>query len=571
MNPNGQFWNPTDVRELDTTPLPTHERPTRIVACLNVWNDLEGLKKTMPTWLNYVDHVIAVDGAYGSLKNGLSTDGTREFLQAQKRVTLVDGAGLMQCEKRTRYLSLGKKGDLLFIIDADEFVLNATVLRAQNMCDVGWLRVNSSMYKRQYGQPRFIRWQPGLSYQGRHHWIYCYDKLLCTHQYGGPGFEHRVSNVVIENQRGLGRNKDRLAAKTTHHSVQLREEIQQYSMPTSHMSDSKIGGREALQIMHVAYRDDGLAPSRLHTAINRTTPHSSLFFKRRPGPFGVPDGYLTIPNSIKTSQASVQADVLHFHGVMSEAHRYRQNAHIVFHHHGSLLRANAERYNSKARQFRALVLLSNLELFSWIDGEAHFLPNTMPVARYRRLREQLSTPWDGNSPFRIAHSPSKPHRKGTDKFLAVCTRLNARGIPVEPVMMHEMSHADVLRSKATCHAAFDSFWLGIQCSGLEAAAMGLPVLAGDQVVAERYVERFGAVPYTMSFDESELEHQIERLVDDTEFYAQEASRVERYVIANHDESAVALHYLDLLDTAFGWRTNQKSVAAKTHLSVRAKR
>jgi len=563
------FWSPTTTRELDSTPLSDTERPARIVACINVWNDLDALKQTLPSWFAYVEAVIAVDGAYGAIDQGLSTDGTREYLSKMKRTTLVDGAGLSQCDKRSLYFRHTRAGDMLFIIDADETVLTPQALREVPICDVGWIRVHSNLYKRQYGQPRLIRWQPGLRYQGRHHWIYANHRVLCTHQYGGPGFEHRVSNVTINNQRQLGRSPSRMSAKRENHAVQIADERSQCSMPTAFASDTQIGGREALQIAHIVYRDDGLAPSRLHTAINRTTPHSSLFFKNRPGPFGVPDGLLMSQNSVKMMQAQQQADVLHFHGVMSQAKRIRRTSPTVFHHHGSLLRANAAEYNAQARSINALILLSNLELFSWTtDVEAHFLPNVMPVARYRRLRDRLSVPWDGNSPFRIAHSPSKPERKGTKEFLAACERLNARGIPVEPVMLHDKDHHEVLRIKATCHAAFDSFWLGIQCSGLESAAMGLPVIAGDETVARRYTEQFGAVPYTMAVNGEQLETQLERLVDEPAFYMTEAFRVSTYVTAHHDESAVALRYLDLLDTAFGWRSLTRRSRPMTFLNMK---
>jgi hypothetical protein len=549
------FWAPTRVRELDTTPL-QDRKPARIVACLNVWNDLGALQATAGTWMPYVDAIIAVDGAYGAIDQGLSTDGTREFFRGLKKpVTLLDGAGLDQCAKRTMYLHAGQPGDLLFIVDADEAVVGGHVLRGVGLCDVGWVRIHSNLYRRQYGQPRLIRWMEGLHYQGRHHWIYHHDRVLCTHQYGGPGYEHRVINIAMNNQRQLGRSSARIAAKKQIQTVQHAREVSQCSMPSAEMSDAKIGARESLQILMVAYRDDGLAPSRLHTAINRTTPHASLFFKKRPGPFGVPDGYLVRHGTHQLSQAAASADVQHFHGTISMEQSLRRNVPTVFHHHGTLYRTNADEYNAQARNCGALVLVSNLELLSWADDlDAYFLPNAMPVARYRQLRTTFWKPWTGNTPFRVAHSPSRPERKGTNEFLAACARLAKRGIPVEPVMLHGFTHANVLKAKATCHAAFDSFWLGMQCSGLEAAAMGLPVIAGDETVANRYIEHFGACPYTFANDLEQLESALERLVSDATFRADETSRVSQYVVQHHDESAVALRYLDLLDMAFGWRS-----------------
>jgi len=551
------FWAPNQHRELDTTPL-KETAPARVVACLNIWNDLGALKATISSWFPYVDAIVAVDGSYDTLEPSLSTDGAREYLSSLKKpVTLIDAAGMSQCEKRTLYLKAGKPGDMLFIIDADETVTGGAGLRGLTMFDIGWVRVNSSLYRRQYGQPRLVRWQEGLHYWGRHHWIYQGDRLLATHQYGGPGFEHRPVAVTLMNQRGLNRDASRMHCKRVNLAEQSEVERIAVSMPTAEMSDTKIGARESLQIAMITYRDDGLAPSRLHSAINRSTPHASLFFKRRPGPFGVPDGFLSQQNNARQAQAMMSADVLHFHGVMSQARGSRVSTPAVFHHHGTMYRENHDEYNRAAKQRNALILLSNLELYSWTDGmKAYFLPNVMPVGRYRKLRAQHLNLWTGDKPFRIAHSPSKPERKGTNEFLAACARLSSRGIPIQPVLLHDLSHQEVLLQKATCHAAFDSFWLGMQCSGLEAAAMGMPVIAGDETVRERYVEEFGACPYTFAGNGEELEHQIERMVCDTAFRIIETERVVSYVTAFHDESAVALRYLDLLDVAFGWRTSK---------------
>jgi hypothetical protein len=521
-----------------------------------VWNDLAALKQTIPTWLPYVSHIIAVDGAYAETGHALSTDGTREYLQSFKNVTLIDAPGLSQCEKRTRYFQAGQLNDLMFVIDADESVINGVALLASPACDVGWVRVTSKLYQRHYGQPRLIRWRAGLQYRGRHHWLYDNDRLLCTHQYGGPGYSHRLLNIVLYNQRRLGRSDARMSVKRSHQIVQIRLEQNLSAFPPSIMSDSKDRARECLHILMHAYRDDGLAPSRLHTAINRTTPHSSVFFKTRPGPFGVQDQYSAAQHTLKLSTAVASADIFHYHGVMSEAQSTaNRRTPCVFHHHGTLFRNNAEQYMKDARNRGALVLLSNLELFSWTNGEtAYFLPNTVPVARYAELRRLYQIPFDGQAPFRIAHSPSQPQRKGTDEFLKICKHLQSTGVPIEPVILTGMNHDAVLKQKATCHAAFDSFWLGMQCSGIESAAMGLPTIAGDETVADRYRAQFGSVPYTFANSAEELEPVLQRLVSDAEYRTTEAHRVNTHVITHHDESAVALRYLDLLDHAFGWRS-----------------
>ena len=551
------IWDLPNGRELDSTPLPDSFRPKRLVACVNVWNDINALRRTASSWMRYVDHIIAVDGAYKETGYSLSTDGTREFFQALKNVTLVDAPGLDQCAKRTTYFNLAREGDYLLIVDADEQLIEGHSLNSIPECDVGWIRISSSMYKRTYGQPRLIRWQPNLHYRGRHHWIYCGDRLLCTHQYGGNGFAHRTMRATLINQRRLGRSTERIAVKNSHHSRQVEVERVLSAIPESVMSDSSVNGREALHILMYAYRDDGLAPSRLHTAVNRTTPHSSVLVKTRPGPFGVQEQYLAGKHTIQLRQALGGADIVHYHVSIGNSIGIRQGARIVFHHHGTMLRNNSIDYAKQAKDRNALVLVSNLELLSWTQGmTAYFLPNTVPVARYLALRNQQSRRMDGV--IKIAHSPSHPQKKGTDKLERVVAHLKSKGYPLELVMIHDKTHRASLLMKSECHIAFDSFWLGIQCSGVECAAMRMPVIAGDTTVRDRYVEHFGECPYTFAENEEQLEAELKAIIESPDYYDHEARRVHSYVTNHHDESAVSLRYLDLLDITFGWRSTPLS-------------
>lgn len=551
------IWDSHAGRELDTTPMPDRTIGYRLVACLNVWNDRTVLEMTVPSWKDQVDHVVVVDGSYSTTgRNELSTDGTREYLESIfPSIEFIYGAGMTQCEKRSMYLRAGHENDMLFIVDADEKVVDASALRDLPACDIGWVRIRSTLYVKEYGQPRIIAWRPHLQYRGRHHWMYENDRLFCTHQYGGAGYIHRPVDLVLVNDRELGRSNGRRAVKRTNLHAQNAIEFSLAATERSVMSDKQTHAREALHILHHVYRDDGLAPSRLHTAINRTTPHSSIFFKIRPGPFGVETQYDAGMDFKMLARAEKEADVIHVHSPVSPIFPQRFNIPMVYHHHGTRFRNSSEKYNEDAKRRGALVLVSNLELLSWSDTyPAFFLPNAVPVARYKALAEHHRTTIDYTKPFRIAHSPTVRERKGTTEFLSVCSRLRQRGYPIEPVLIEDVNHDQSLMAKASCHAVFDSFWLGMQCSGIEGAAMGLPVIAGDETVARRYREQFGCVPYTFADNEEELEVAIEKLMLDPHFCQEESTRVHDYVVTNHDESAVALTYLDLLDKAFQWRS-----------------
>lgn len=568
-------WTLLPDRELRAEQLPDPAWP-KIVACVNIWNDTSALRETLPTWIDHVDAIVVADGPYtttGSTE-AQSTDGLVEFV-----------AGLLDADrpeleahqvppqvwpdqnaKRTaliQYAAEKYPGALLLIVDADEYVNGAERLRETPYGDVAWVRlVNSPTYKRPYSQPRLVRAVPGLRYDGRHHWLYRGDDLLATHQYGGAGVEHRWAPITLRNVRGLGHSPARAAAKQQHMLAQFARE-QAKTTGTGQASDRSVGARESLRIAQTSIYDAGFVGYRLHTALNTTTPHSSaLFTDRTPArnPFQGPGQFDLNGDQQELWNLLSQADVVHCHLDYSGIDRVKvKPERLVIHHHGTMFRKTPGPgwYNVFDPMRAGLRLVSNLELLQYGDG-LHFLPNPVPVARYRRLR--ATTPRHAG-PFRIAHSPSKRELKGTEAFLAVCERLRSKGVNVEPLLIERQSHADALALKGTADACFDSFWLGMQCSGLEAAAMGLPVIAGDKHVATEYRKQFGEVPYTFADTEAELEAAIVQLVTDAEFYRTEAARVSRYVTQHHDDAAVALRYLDLLDDAFQWRQAMQALRA----------
>jgi len=110
-------------------------------------------------------------------------------------------------------------------------------------------------------------------------------------------------------------------------------------------------------------------------------------------------------------------------------------------------------------------------------------------------------------------------------------------------MISGQHHDAALRMKADADLTFDSFWLGIQGSGLEAAAMGQMVVAGDASVKELYeTSEVGHCPYTFAADRKQLTEVIERAVTDPQWRAGEAKRVGKYVERFHSYAAVARRY-----------------------------
>lgn len=546
-------WSQQTGRDLDPLPIQPGNWK-RIAACLNIWNDVEELRANFETWYPHVDIVIAVDGAYEGMGGnaGLSTDGTREFLQSLGKVQLVDAAGLVQHEKRSVYFRHAQEGDLLWRIDADEKFENAAAIRETPHLNVGWIRYTAPIYRREQGIPAVFAYRPGLHYRDRHHWVYDGDRLISTQQLGGAGLLHRLLPISMHNSRGIKRPVARI--------ILAKNQRKQQSKQEAAASSLRIAGHEPLRVVQISPIDPGIVIARLHSAINTTSPHSSVMATDATAKpeFTQPPRQLDLrKNRYSVRDALNTADIVHVHLNYDAFRRTGYDwtglvGKIVIHHHGTMYRRAVDDYRRIDTARASLRLVSNLELLQY-DSDLIYLPNPVPFARYRLLGDAARPRWKKHS-LRIAHSPTKRANKGTETFLRVCDHLNQKGLAIEPVLIERMAWADALQLKASCHAAFDSFWLGMQCSGLEAAAMGQPVIAGDSDCKREYEARFGGVPYTWANDEAELSEAIERLATDHQFFEDETERVGAHVLQHHDYASVATSYLDILDAAMNWRS-----------------
>lgn len=91
------------------------------------YNDVSSIKRGLPTFVNKVDFVFAIDGKF-SLRDGpdFSDDGSTEYLEQFDNVIIDKFVG-MEHDKRQRYVELAKKYDVdyIIIIDSDEYILEA--------------------------------------------------------------------------------------------------------------------------------------------------------------------------------------------------------------------------------------------------------------------------------------------------------------------------------------------------------------------------------------------------------------------------------------------------------------
>lgn len=570
-------WGTHDGRDLTYVDEPLAQWRSIVVACLNVWNDRPALEQTAPLWIADVDRVIAVDGAYAGVHvtHGASSDGTLDYLRSlcaawDTPLHIIECGDVFwhdQCMKRNAYLGAAREDELLFIVDADEFVDGAECLRVNaRKYDVGWVRLHPrEVYAREYDTPRVIRYHVGMHYTQRHHWIETRDgRLVTTHQYGGVGFDHTVLPITLDHAKGLGRTHARNAATRSMRQQQLAREREYVRA----RSDTHTRAREALRIVHLTQYDPGNVVYRLHSAINATTPHSSIYARTitEPGdprdggnnPFETPYQYEMQRDRALLRMAVKDADIVHCHLGYYGLHTLgveRRGRPLVIHHHGTMYRESADARNEQdAREGAGLRLVSNFELLKYGDA-LEYLPNPVPVAQYRRMREAIPhvKKWPASGTLRVAHAPSKRALKGTDAFMEACSLLQARGLHVVPVLIEHTTHDEALRIKATCDVCFDSFWLGMQCSGIEAAAMGMPVIAGDAECRAIAEARYEHCPWTFADDIASLLHWLRVFYTNPNAFALERERVVQHVEQYHDFAAVTMRYFDLLDERFEWR------------------
>jgi len=306
----------------------------------------------------------------------------------------------------------------------------------------------------------------------------------------------------------------------------------------------------SLRIVQGCGYDPGQAAYRLHAALNEWTQHASAFVR-----WGDTNPYSRLRqwdgerDRELVRRLVYEADVVHCHMdyLLIGNTDVQPRGLVIRHYHGSRSdgRSNVEPALDAA--VSAITLGARLQLLSEGPG-MQWLPIPVPVDRYRALRQSV---WRPAREFRVAHSPTKRSIKGTQAFIAACETLRRRGLGIRAVLIEQTPMAEALVLKARCDAVFDAFWLGLQGSGLEGAAMGLPVVAGDREAAALYRQHVGQVPYTFADSEAELVQVLERLVLDAEWRSSEAARVAAYTREYHDYRAVARRYEQILARALG--------------------
>ena len=322
------------------------------------------------------------------------------------------------------------------------------------------------------------------------------------------------------------------------------------------------------RVLQLTQYDPGSAAYRYHSAFNHAadvdcTGATSAFVRYgSSNPFCDVRQYDGGRHKIGVAQLFDTADVVHVHMDYTTLddcmQRWPDRARqlLVRHYHGS---QSPESFNTDYRlvqqslddQVGALLIGARLYHPKRYGAHIPWVPIPVPARDYAALRAQYWKPVEERKEkrIRICHSSTNDRVKGTIALDCLLPELIAKGWPIEYIKIVNTKHADCLRIKASCDITFDSFWLGIQGSGLEGGAMGHAVIAGDSEVRDEYLEEIGSCPYTFCKEPDHLMGVLERLVFDEAYRLAEGARTQAYVEEHHDYLAVGRKYWGIVNAA----------------------
>lgn len=179
----------------------------RLIVLINAFNEALHIEKCIKSVHEVADEIWLYDGAYKEYPNKkpYSTDGMLEIASKFSKVKIFGNNNQLwenQIVKRTAMFENGQDGDMFFVLDGDEYCTNPELLRDNLDCDVGWVWALCNLYRRPYMKARIFKWQKGMHYAGRHHWLYAENNAFITSdQRQNLRYKHLNTPIRIFNYR----------------------------------------------------------------------------------------------------------------------------------------------------------------------------------------------------------------------------------------------------------------------------------------------------------------------------------------------------------------------------------
>jgi glycosyltransferase involved in cell wall biosynthesis len=276
-----------------------------------------------------------------------------------------------------------------------------------------------------------------------------------------------------------------------------------------------------MRIVNVNPVDTGGQVARLSGMINEHTKHESrgfvkgLNYIRYPTDVLYKPGWKVMPGWIKQYWAT--ADVIHVHNKYVYAKgwsRPNPKAGWVMHQHGRMpTKVRPARFREDKNR-RAVRVVSTINLLPYVnDNVKRWFPTPVDLPYMTTVRKEFRKDHDT---IRIIHSPTQRKLKHTDLFIKTASRLREKHRNIEIVLVERKTYERVQQIRANTDICFDQLLLQYGSNGIEAMAMGIPVIAGcvgAQGTSDRIRDITGVCPY-INATEKNLYDKLETLILD---------------------------------------------------------
>lgn len=284
-----------------------------------------------------------------------------------------------------------------------------------------------------------------------------------------------------------------------------------------------------LNICNVDYAGVGVA---LTSAVNAHMNHHARHVCMKAHHFNYPID-LRVESPREMAHWIDWADVVNVHVYPRPlAHANRRPSALIMTQHGSYFRTKTEKVKQSHMEWDVKKVLGTTA--DLVKYGATWLPTAIPAAEYLAIRRD--TPLFGK-PI-VCQAPSNPKKKNTAEIEDI---LGGRA-DLDLLILHHMDHAESIRKRARADVFIDRFRLGLGVAGLEAAAMGIPVIACSSAEDEGLIRaEVGYLPYYKA-DLRGLEEAVDILLSESTVYWEYSDRGLQYIADFHDYPVVAKRY-----------------------------
>jgi hypothetical protein len=177
------------------------------------------------------------------------------------------------------------------------------------------------------------------------------------------------------------------------------------------------------------------------------------------------------------------ADVVHINNDL----RHSESAHMkgwprrpmVIHHHGTMFRTRPDYHLQALREYDAVGIASTVDLHAIAPEEVDWLPQAYDSEELMAYRREYQ-PKPGI--LKVAHAPTNRPIKSTDALANAVRKLQRLGVGIELDIIERVQNGPCLKRKAQADVFVDQLLLGYGCNAIEAWGMGIPVIAGVDVI-----------------------------------------------------------------------------------------